>query len=267
MILPLRVPDAATGLLRIGKFIGVFVVLMAIQIGFVAASSLAAWRANGLQRARLCGAWLLLASAGAMAISPVYVFEQYWGPLALLLLLFSVPWNSTDPKARRLYVILGGIMLAMQCAVLAQVFARNVAPDGNLGAVQLRMVQGNARQAVGKGYACDRKLYSASPLFLLENGVKYPPEMAAGPFLMFLRGDAVASKGNQFDLEAHLSAWNPDIAIWGYYLDSSDPAEADVDRIIRDYAIGHDFVVTPIGQMAGHKIEIGTRPGCQERQK
>lgn len=267
LILPLRVPDATTGLLRIGKFIAVFLVLMSIPIGFVMVASVQAWRSAGLERGRDCAKLLLLASAGAMAISPIYVFEQYWGPLALLLLLFSPPWNSTDSRVRRLYVILAGVMLGMQCLVLAQLFARFVGPDGNLGAAQLRTLQGNARQIVGNGYACERKLYTASPLFLLENGVKYPSEMAAGPFLMFLRGEAVARKGEQFDLETHIKKWNPDIVIWGYYVDSPDPAEAEVDRIIRDYAIVRGFAVTPIGQMTGRKIELGTRPGCRAPQQ
>ncbi len=267
LILPTRVPDVATGLQRIGKFIATFVVLMAIPIGFVLVAGAQAWRRAGLERGRACGRLLLLVSAGAMAISPIYVFEQYLGPLALLLLLFSAPWNSADARVRRLYLILGGLTLGLQCVVLAQVSARNVGPDGNLAVAQLRTLQAKARQIVGKDYACDRRLYTASPLFLLENGVKYPPEMAAGPFLMFLRGEAVARKGDQFDLEAHIRTWNPDIAIWGYYLDSTDPAEAEVDRIIRDYAIGHGFAVTAIGQMSGHRIELGTRPGCRPPQK
>lgn len=264
LILPLRVPDAAAGLRRIGKYTAVFAVLMAVPIGFVMVASTTAWRGARLERGRNFGKLILLASAGAMAISPIYLFEQYWGPLAFLLLLFSAPWNSTGGKARRLYVILAAVMLGMQCVVLAQVSARSIGPDGKLGALQLRTLQAKARQIVGKDYLCDRKLYSASPLILLENGVKYPSEMAAGPFLIFLRGEAVARKGEQFDLEAHIKAWNPDIAIWGYYLDSPDPAEAAADRIIRDYAIGRGFVVTALEQVNGHAIELGYRPGCKK---
>jgi hypothetical protein len=263
VFVPTRVPDFAAGVQRIGKFLAIFAVLMAIPVGFVLVAAARAWRSAGLERRRACGKLLLLLSAGVMAISPIYMFEQYLGPVAFLLLLFSAPWDSTDGKARRLYVILGCLMLGMQCIVLAQVSARSVVPDSNLGAVQLRTLQAKARQVVGKDYACERKLYSASPLFLLENGVKYPVEMAVGPFLMFLRGEALAKKGRQFDLESRLNAWNPDIAIWGYYLDSPDAAEAEVDRIVRDYAMGHNFAVTTIGQMGGRRIELGTRPGCQ----
>ena len=60
-----------------------------------------------------------------------------------------------------------------------------------------------------------------------------------------------------------ISAWNPDIAIWGYYLDNADHAETEVDRIVRDYALGRGFAVAAIGQMAGHTIELGTRQGCR----
>ncbi len=53
--------------------------------------------------------------------------------------------------------------------------------------------------------------------------MKYPPELAAGPFWMFLRGEPVARKGKQFDLDAHIKAWNPDVVIWGFYLNSRRP--------------------------------------------
>lgn len=121
-----------------------------------------------------------------------------------------------------------------------------------------------ARQVVGNGYRCERRLYTTVPLFLLENNVKYPPELAAGPFLMiFLRGDSLVQKGLAFDVDAHIKKWDPDVIIWGYFLGSHDPAEDAVDRSIRDYAVSHSFVVASLGKVDGHEIELGYRAGCK----
>ena len=52
--------------------------------------------------------------------------------------------------------------------------------------------------------------------------------------------------------------------MWGYYLDSDSPNEAEVDRAIRDYARNHAFVVAPLGKMEGRAIELAYRPGCKD---
>ena len=261
LILLTRVTDPASGLLRIGKFTSVFVVLMSIPIGFVVVAAVKTWRRGGREWRQTCGTLVLLTSAGIMAISPVYVFEQYFGPLAFLLFLFSAPWNSTRAATRR-YVILGGVMLCIQSVILAQSVSQSVTRNGNLGVAQVLKLQSHARQIVVNDYNCERKLYTSAPLFLLENDVRYPPELAAGPFLMFLR-EALARKGEEFDLNAHIQKWNPDVVMWGYYLGSQEPNEDAVDRIIRDYAIHHAFVVTTIGQIDGRVIELGYRAGCK----
>ncbi len=99
---------------------------------------------------------------------------------------------------------------------------------------------------------------------MLENNIKYPPELAAGPFLMiFLRGDSLAQKGLAFDVDAHIKKWDPDIVIWGYFLGSPDAAEDAVDRSIRDYAVSHSFVVASLGRVDGHEIELGYRASCK----
>lgn len=263
LILPLRVADAAAGFGRIAKALSVFAALMSIPIGFVVVAAVKAWRRGGLERPKECAKLFLLASAGVMAISPIYVFEQYLGPLAFLLFLFSAPWNSIRDRTRSLYVILAGVTLVMQCIILAQLTNQYVAPDGNLEVAQVLKVQNKARQIVVNDYRCERKLYTAEPLFLLENEIKYPPELAAGPFLMFLRSEALARKGEQFDLDAHIKKWNPDVVIWGYYIGSPEPTEDAVDRIIRNYAVNNAFVVTALGQIDGHAIELGYRAGCK----
>ncbi len=263
LILPTRVADATAGFLRIAKALAVFTVLMSIAIGFVVAAAVKAWRRGSTELHKEYGKLLLLVAAGVMAISPIYVFEQYLGPLAFLLILFSAPWGSARDATRSLYVKLAGVMLLMQFVILAQLIGQYVAPDGNLEVAQVLKVQDNARRALGDDYVCERKLYSAEPLFLLENNVKYPPELAAGPFLLFLRSETLARQGKEFDLDAHIRKWNPDIVIWGYYVGSPDPAEDAVDRFIRDYAADHAFVVTSIGQIDGHAIQLGYRAGCK----
>lgn len=263
LMLPLRVPSPAAGAFRITISSLMFALLMCVPIGFMIAKTRNAWRRGGAGLGKVCGELLLLASTYAMAMSPIYIFEQYLGPLAFLLLLFSMPWNSADQASRWRYAFLAVAMLCVQFVVLGQLISRYVTPDGNLQVVQVVKAQDRARQIVGDGYRCERKLYSTSPLFLLENDVKYPPELAAGPFWMFLRGEAVARKGKQFDLDAHIKAWNPDVVIWGFYLNSANPAEAAVDREIRDYAFSHAFKVARIGQVDGQSIELGYRADCR----
>ena len=81
--------------------------------------------------------------------------------------------------------------------------------------------------------------------------------------MFFLRGEELAKKGEAYDLDAHIKAWNPDIVIWGYHIGSREPAEDAVDRTIRDYAVSHAFIVTRLGQVDGHDIELGYRAGCK----
>jgi hypothetical protein len=264
MILPLRLTGPADALGRIANILVLFVTLMAIPIGFFAAALWRAWRGGGAGLRERSGQLLLLAAACAMAVSPIFVFGQYLGPLAFLLLLFSAPWGATKDRTRFFYLIFGGAMLVMQCVVMTAIVGPDLLRDRTLLLTQVLNVQHKARQMAVDGYSCERKFFSAAPLFLLENEIKYPPEFGAGPFLMFfLRGEELAKIGEAYDLDAHIKAWNPDIVIWGYHIGSREPAEDAVDRTIRDYAVSHAFVVTPLGQVDGHDIELGYRAGCR----
>ena len=218
------------------------------------------WGRGAADRRAEAGRLLLLAAAYIMAVSPIFVYPQYLGPLAFLLLLFSVPWDLSGQRTRALYVILGGAMFCMQCIIIApQVYAA-LRPGGSAVA-QVLALQRNARQIVMNGYTCPRRFYSLAPLFLLENGVHYPPELAAGPFLMFLRGQRFGDGRPVLDLDARLKKWDPDIVLWGYYLDNPDPNAEAADRAIRDYAVGHAFVVVPLGndQRSCHKAGLPRR--------
>jgi hypothetical protein len=264
MILPLRLTGAADALRRIANILVLFATLMAIPIGFFGAALWRAWRSAGADLRERYAQLLLLAAACVMAVSPIFVFGQYLGPLAFLLLLFSAPSTLTGDRTRFFYLTFGGAMLCMQCIIMAAIVGPDLLRDRTLLVTQVLNAQHKARQVAVDGYSCERKFYSAAPLFLLENEIRYPPELAAGPFLMFfLRGEELAKKGEEFDLDAHIKAWNPDIVIWGYHIGSHEPAEDAVDRYIRDYAANHAFIVTPLGQVDGHDIELGYRAGCK----
>ena len=264
LIMPLRLTGAADGLQRIANMLMLFAALMAIPIGFFIAAAWTAWRQGGVALRDRSAQLLLLGATCAMAISPVILFGQYFGPLAFLLLLFSAPWKPAGDQVRFRYKIFAWVMLCIQGVIVVGVVGHDVNRDGDLLVAEVLKTQRAARQVVGSGYRCERKLFTTVPLFLLENDVKYPPELAAGPFLMiFLRGDTLVQKGLAFDVEAHIKKWDPDIVIWGYFLGSHDPAEDAVDRSIRDYATSHSFAVASLGKVDGHEIELGYRAGCK----
>jgi len=191
------------------------------------------------------------------------VYEQYFAPLVLLLFLFSTPWSLSAGQTQRLYMICAGALWCMQCVILAKQLGPEVFRKDNV-VTQVLAVQKKARQVVVNDYKCERRVYTTTPLFLLENEIKYPPELVAAPFLMLLlRGEVLARKGEAYDLEAHMNKWSPDIVVWGYFLDSRDGAEDAVDRFVKDYAVNHAFIVTSLGQVNGHEIKLGYRPDCK----
>ncbi len=262
LILPLRLTPA-DAVFRIASAVMTFIILMAIPLGFFIAAAWQGWVHGGAELRRKVSEFLLLAAAAGMAISPIFVYEQYFAPLVLLLFLFSAPWSLGETRTRRLYLICAGALWCMQCVILAKQLGPNVIWNDNV-VTQVRAVQMKARQVAVNDYRCERKLYTITPLFLLENEIKYPPELVAAPFLMLLlRGDVLAQKGEAYDLAAHMSKWNPDLVVWGYFIGSQNAAEDVVDRSVRDYATGHSFVVTRLGQVNGHEIELGYRPGCK----
>ena len=115
-------------------------------------------------------------------------------------------------------------------------------------------------------YRCQRKFYSAEPLFLLDSRVKYPRELVAGPFLLFVKGGNLAGTGQEFDLQGRIVQWNPDVVIWGYFLGAKASGEDGADRAIRDYALERKFQVVPIGFVDGHDLYLAYRSDCKTRQ-
>src|SRR5262249_4332201 len=70
-----------------------FMLQMLIPIGFTVAGAIEEYRCCGLRN--VAGRLALVGSAYLMAISPIFVNDQYLAPLALLLLQFSVPRPSS----------------------------------------------------------------------------------------------------------------------------------------------------------------------------
>ena len=268
LIMPFRLAGAADAFRQTVHMLVLFATLMAIPLGFLVVAMWNAWRRGDDDLREKSAQLLLLAGASAMAVSPIILFGQYFGPLAFLLLLFSAPWNLPDGQTRFLYRVFAGALLCIQCIVMAAIIGPDISRDASVAVAEVLKVQTSARTLVQNGYHCERRLYTTVPLFLLENDIKYPSELAAGPFLMFfLRGAALVQKREAFDLDAHIKKWNPDIVIWGYFLGSHDAAEDEVDRSIRDYAVGRNFVIASIGNVDGHDIKFAYRAGCRDALK
>ncbi len=108
LIMPLRLIDAADGLRRIANMLALFAALMAIPIGFFIAATWSAWRQGGVELREKSAQLLLLGATCAMAISPVILFGQYFGPLAFLLFscfsrhLGNRPWSNRGFGTRSL---------------------------------------------------------------------------------------------------------------------------------------------------------------------
>src|SRR5262249_42073311 len=83
--------------------------------------------------------------------------------------------------------------------------------------LQVVRLQGYARGIVDSRYKCERRFYSAEPLFLLDDKVQYPRELVTGPFLLFLGRRDITRIGKDFDVTERINRWKPDVVIWGYF--------------------------------------------------
>ena len=218
-----------------------------------------------LQQYRLCGSakagtgrLIVVLCAYLMAISPGIPFPGYFAPLAFLVFLFSVPWRQSSKTLRTPYIIFSTLLLCFQAAFLI-VLINTHGP----ALWQVVNIQSNASKIVDDNYKCDRRFYSAEPIFLLDNKIKYPRELAAGPFLLFLGRRALAELGSDFDVMSRIKSWDPDVVIWGYFLDDEISERDEVDRAIRDYAIARKFKTQIVGNLVGHRIYLAYRADCK----
>ena len=221
--------------------------------------------AVAIQQYRLCGSAKLAAGrliavlcAYLMAISPGIPFPGYFAPLAFLVFLFSVPWRQSSKTLRTPYIIFSALLLCFQATFIIILITTH-----GPALRQVMDIQSNVRKIVDSNYKCDRRFYSAEPIFLLDNKIKYPRELAAGPFLLFLGRRALTEIGSDFDVMSRIKLWDPDVVIWGYFLDDEVSERDEVDRAIRDYAIARKFKAQIVGNLDGHKIYLAYRADCK----
>ena len=222
--------------------------------------------AVAIQQHRLCGSAKLGAGrliavlcAYLMAISPGGIpFPGYFAPLAFLVFLFAVPWRQSSKTLRTPYIIFSSLLLCFQATFIIFLITTH-----GPALRQVINIQSEVRKIVDSNYKCDRRFYSAEPIFLLDNKIKYPRELAAGPFLLFLGRRALTEIGSDFDVMSRIKLWNPDVVIWGYFLDDEVSARDEVDRVIRDYAIARKFKAQLVGTLDGHKIYLAYRADCR----
>jgi hypothetical protein len=221
--------------------------------------------AVAIQQYRLCGSakigagrLIAVTCAYLMAISPGLPFPGYFAPLAFLVLLFSVPWHQSSKTLRVPYIFFSALLLCFQATFILILITTHTP-----ALQQVMTIQSNARKIVDSNYKCDRRFYSAEPIFLLDNKIKYPRELGAGPFLLFLGRRAPTEMGSDFDIMSRIKSWDPDIVIWGYFLNDETSERDEVDRAVRDYAIARKFETQFLGNLVGHKIYLAYRPDCK----
>ena len=258
LFLKARAVEPATVLAKIGFFAFV----MFIPVVCMITAEREEYRRTG-NADKIMGRQVLIAFACLMALSPVVVFNQYLGPAAFLLFLFSMPVPFSSRSIRDRYIFLSAVLLVFQSITTIRLtynFFQNGEPD----VLRVLRIQAHASEIIGSQYKCERKLYSAEPLFMLENNVKYPRELASGPFLLFLGRSAELSKlGNEFEVTTSITRWNPDIVIWGYFLGSESPGQDEVDRAVWNYAISREFKIQSIGSIDGKTIYLAYKANCK----
>jgi hypothetical protein len=261
LLLNVLTMEGTVSLSQSAKVMTVFFGLMSIPIGFTVAAMVEEHRRLGSVPVG-AGRLILLVFAALMAVSPVRVLMQYLGPLALLLFQFSMPRRFSSEVLRFRYIACAVPLLLVQGVIATRFIADNFNANDGLAVVQILKLQKHAREIVDNNYKCERKFYSAEPLFLLDNKVKYPRELAAGPFLLFLGRRNLTGIGKDFDVAASIERWNPDVVIWGYFL-GNKPERDEVDRAVRDYAIERAFTITSVGHLEGRDIYLAYRSDCR----
>ena len=235
----------------------VFGLPLSIPIAFTLAVAIQQQRLSGCVKPA-AGRLIAVLFAYLMAISPGIPFPGYFAPLAFFVFLFSVPWRQSSKMLRKPYIIFSSLLLCFQATfMIILLTTRGPALQ------QVMNIQSKVRTIVDSNYKCDRRFYSAEPIFLLDNKIKYPRELAAGPFLLFLGRRALTEIGSDFDVMSRIKQWDPDIVIWGYFLDDDVSERDEVDRAIRDYAIAQKFKAQMVGNLGSHKIYLAYRDDCR----
>jgi hypothetical protein len=213
----------------------------------------------------VAGKLIVIMSAYVMAVAPGFVNDQYLAPLAWLLFLFSVPGTSSSDLLQSRYVICFLVLFCTQIGIMIEHGVKQYVNDSKgSDVVEVIRIKNRAHEIVDAGYKCERRFYSAEPLFLLDNRVRYPRELAAGPFLLFLGRRDLRQIGDDFKITNRIKQWRPDIVVWGYFVDSTTTAADEVDRVVRAYAVQENFKVVPLGSFDQRDIYLGYRRGCRE---
>jgi hypothetical protein len=222
------------------------------------------WRAGLLALSFLvCGT--------VMAVAGRTIFPQYLAPLAMLVMFFCLPDLGTPPERKRVLWIIGVTFFAIQSSTLLLPAAKAVI-TGDLLMLKAVKIQRQAARIAATLNNCDRRFYSAEPLFLLTEDVKYPAELGAGPFLLALRGGLLKPEDVGVDIDARLKEWAPNLVIYGYYgpwQKNSQPAVPDfssfseVDDKIRNYANERGFETMPVGVVENETITIAYDKACR----
>jgi len=210
-------------------------------------------------------AWLLalgfLGCGLFMAVVARTIYPQYLAPLVLFLMFFCLPEREAPLERKHALWVIGMTFFVIQFSALLVQTGQRALGERHLAVLEVVKMQRQAEAIAKSLNKCDRRLYSSQPLFLLSRDVEYPPELAAGPYLLALRGGSLKPEDIGVDIDARLKQWAPNLLIYGFYA-NQDSNFAEVDAKIQDYGKERGFETVILGKVTNREIVISYDKSC-----
>jgi len=179
----------------------------------------------------------------------------------LFLMFFCLPEREAPLERKHALWVIGMTFFVIQFSALLVQTGQRALGEMHLAILEVVKMQRQAEAIAKSLNKCDRRLYSSQPLFLLSRDVEYPPELAAGPYLLALRGGSLKPEDIGVDIDARLKQWAPNLLIYGFYA-NQDSNFAEVDAKIQDYGKERGFETVILGKVTNREIVISYDKSC-----